>query len=288
MMRLAFVLLARLSLRQLHALGEAIAWLLWVCHGKRRAIALRNVERCFPELDAGRRERMARAAIAHEIKCFTELPLLWFGPAAAMHACLREVSGLDKVEAAMARGQGLLILSMHLGSFEGAMLPYSRDWTITGVYKPQKGAAEALALEGRSREKGKLVKAVGGVRHTIIPLLAANEQVYVLPDQDPPPGRGVYSPFFGHLAHTPTLVAKVLAESDCAVLFVVGERLPRGQGYHLHFIEPTEDLRGGDIQACVDAMNRDIEALIRRWPEQYWWGYRRFRRQPEGAPDFYA
>jgi KDO2-lipid IV(A) lauroyltransferase len=35
-------------------------------------------------------------------------------------------------------------------------------------------------------------------------------------------------------------------------------------------------------------MNRGLERCVRECPEQYWWGYKRFRRQPPGAPDFYA
>ncbi len=288
LIRFLFRLLSRCELRTLHRLGEMVAAIIWITHGKRRGVALRNIERCFPELSAAEHERMARAAIAHEMKTITELPLLWLGPEARMRACLREVRGLDLVERVLARGQGMLMLTLHMGSFEGPAIPYSADWAITGLYKPQKGVINDLAYQGRSRMKGKLLPAEGGVRRSMVPLLKANEQVYFLPDQDPPPGRGVFVPFFGHLAHTPTLVAKVLQETDAEVVYMFGERLPRGQGYIMHFLPASPALRDPDIEKSAAAMNRDLEAIIRRKPEQYWWGYRRFRRQPEGADDFYA
>ena len=49
------------------------------------------------------------------------------------------------------------------------------------------------------------------------------------------------------------------------------ERLPGGRGYHLHFEEvPT-------ARFDEAALNRAIEAQIRRRPEQYLWSYRRYK-----------
>ena len=231
--QLLFRLAARLRLRTLQRLGDLLGTLLWVLRTSRRRVALRNLERCFPDWSAERREAVAREALK--------------------------------------------------------AIPFSKEHVITGVYKPQKGAFEALSVIGRTRYRGRLVPAVGGtVREKMLECLARGEMVYFLPDQDPPRGRGVYAPLFGHPAHTPTLVGRLIQQSGAPVLFFVGERLPRGRGFIMHVIEPPAEIRDPDPVISATAMNRGIEQCIALCPEQYWWGYRRFRRQPEGEPDFYA
>ena len=148
---------------------------------------------------------------------------------------------------------------------------------------------EARELGERFEAAGHELYLVGGtVREKMLECLGRGEIVYMLPDQDPPPGRGVFAPFFGHPAHTPTLASKLIAETGAPALFLVGERLPAGAGYRLHVLEPPAGIRSPDLATSVAAMNRGIEQCIAVCPEQYWWGYRRFRRSPEGQSDFYA
>jgi KDO2-lipid IV(A) lauroyltransferase len=56
------------------------------------------------------------------------------------------------------------------------------------------------------------------------------------------------------------------------------ERLPKGKGFISHF-EPWDDVGLHDaqvpIEATVLAMNQHIEAMVRRAPGQYLWGYAR-------------
>lgn len=288
-MRVLFFLLSRCPLLVLQALGDGIALGLWVTRSSRREVALRNIAACFPELDARQQRRLARRALAHEMKAFAELPRVWFGPDRAVRRMTVEYRGLEQVDAALARGRGLILLAAHQGGFEGAMMPFTIDRPTIGVYKPQKGVIDELACRGRTRYRAELVPAIGGsVRQQLLPILAANQITYVMPDQDPPRGRGVFAPFFGVAAHTPTLVSKLLRESGAGVLYVFGERLPWGRGYILHFLPPSEAIYSADLLTSVTALNAGLEDCIRLRPEQYWWGYRRFRRRPEGEPDFYG
>ena len=67
--------------------------------------------------------------------------------------------------------------------------------------------------------------------------------------------------------------------------FCIAERLPRGRGYRIHLLPAPEGI--ADPQTGVAALNRGVEDMIRRWPEQYWWAYRRYRRRPPGEAKFY-
>ena len=289
-MRMFFHLLAALPLSALQAIGNFIAWLLWVTPNSRHRTAVTNVARCFPELSAAGQAQLARRAIAHEIMTFVETPMVWLGRDARVRALVKEYRGLEIFDAAMKPGKGMLLLTLHQGSFEAGAIPLSASYRLAGIYKPQKGALNDLSVQGRSRYEGILVPVVGGnVGAQLIGLMAKGYGVYIMPDQDPPEGRGVFAPFFGIAAHTPTLVHRIVkARSELPIVLMWVERLPRAQGFVVHFSAPSPGIRDADAVRSATSLNADFEALVRSCPEQYWWGYKRFRRRPPGEPPFYA
>jgi KDO2-lipid IV(A) lauroyltransferase len=60
------------------------------------------------------------------------------------------------------------------------------------------------------------------------------------------------------------------------VLFFVGERLPRGEGFVVH-IEAMPQPFSGDKDADCALLNRTVEDMIRRFPSQYLWSYNRYK-----------
>ena len=71
------------------------------------------------------------------------------------------------------------------------------------------------------------------------------------------------------------------------MIFAYAERLPRGRGYHLHFIPAPSAITQAPLERSVAVMNETLERLIRQRPEQYQWGYKRFRTRPEGEAKLY-
>ena len=289
-MRFGFKLLASLPLSVLQALGAALGWILSRVPNSRRSAAIVNVARCFPELSAAEQRHLVREAIRHEVTTFFETPMVWLGPDARVRSLVKQWNGLEIFEAAMKPGTGAILLTLHQGSFEAGAIPLSATWPIAGIYKPQKGALNDLSVQGRSRYKGVLMSSdAGNIGSQLTALTAQGYAVYFMPDQDPPRGRGVFAPFFGHLAHTPKLVPRLAKmRPDLPIVLMWVERLPRAQGFAVHFRAPSPGIRDPDPVKSATALNADFEAFVRSRPEQYWWGYRRFRRRPEGEPPFYA
>ena len=119
---------------------------------------------------------------------------------------------------------------------------------------------------------------LSGVRR-LMKALRRGEAVGMLPDQIPRNGEGLWAPFFGKPAYTMTLAARMT--ESAAPLLVFAERLHYGAGYHLHF-QPLSRPLTGDLAARTAQINQELEALIRQWPEQYLWGYNRYK-QPRGV-----
>ncbi len=110
----------------------------------------------------------------------------------------------------------------------------------------------------------------------MIRALRAGGTVGLLPDQVPPEGLGVWAPFFGRPAYTMTLAARLALQTGAQVCLAWGERLPRGAGYRVRVSGLGEPLPEDAAEAAA-AINRAMERLILQCPEQYLWGYARYK-----------
>ena len=278
-----FRLLARASLATLHRLGTLLGWLTWLASPTYRRHLRENLALA---LGADSTRRVRNAAIANAGRTSLELPRLWLHPLEETVRLVREVRGWDYVEAAQAAGKGILFLTPHLGCFEVTAQYYSHRAPISVLYRPPKQAwLQTMIEEGRARPQLYLAPAdLSGVR-TLIKALRRGEAVGMLPDQAPRRGEGRWIDFFGRPAYTMTLAGK-LSESGAAVVLAWGERLPDGDGFRLHFMPPEHPVEGS-VEERAACISREMERLILKCPEQYLWGYNRYkqRRGTEPAPD---
>ncbi|GAC1629322.1 MAG: lysophospholipid acyltransferase [Nevskia sp.] len=288
LLRLLLTIIGGLPLPLLHGCGWLLGLLLWLLPNRFRAITQRHLERCLPELDAASRARIARRSLIESMKAVIEAPAIWFGPAWRLRRWIDAPAAAAVLRAAQAQGRGVILLTPHLGSWELSSFFCSQIAPITVLYKPQKGAADAVIRAGRARWPGvRPVPTTGGGVKALLSALRRGEMIGILPDHDPPEDSGtVFAPLFGLPANTMQLVAKLAGRAGAPVLFIAAERLSWGRGFRFHLREAAAEL--ADAEAGPAALNRGVEACVRAWPEQYWWSYRRYRRRPAGGEDLYA
>ena len=141
---------------------------------------------------------------------------------------------------------------------------------------PRKEVLQPLMEAGRARGQMRTAPAdLSGVRK-LVKTLRSHEAVGMLPDQVPGAGEGVWAPFFGKPAWTMTLAARLAAVKGVRVIYTWAERLPRGEGYVFRLQAPTEPL-SGDLDTDVAIINREVERMILQCPQQYLWGYNRYK-----------
>ena len=144
--------------------------------------------------------------------------------------------GAELIDAALAAGRGLVLLTPHLGCFEVTAQAYAERFgatqPITVLYRPARKAwLRELVDTARARPGLATAPAtLAGVRQ-MIRALRRGETVGLLPDQVPPEGMGVWAPFFGQPAYTMTLAARLAQQTGAALLLIWGERLPRRRGW---------------------------------------------------------
>ncbi|MFP4079984.1 MAG: lysophospholipid acyltransferase family protein [Ectothiorhodospira sp.] len=277
LIRTAFTLLAGLPLPVNHALGAFLGWWAWVLPTRLRRVSLANLERCYPQASPRWRRRVARRSLMETGKALTEAPWLWRAGPGRIRGLLQEGGGEDHLTAALAPGRGAFFVSPHLGSWEFAGLHAAGLGPMTSLYRPPRlQALDAPLRAARQATGARLLptdrRGIRGIRQA----LAQGGIVGLLPDQTPKGGGGILAPFFGHPALTMTLLPKLAGPRRIPVVFAFAERLPRGRGYRYHCIPAPEALYDPDPATAAAALNRTVEELVRRCPEQYVWSYRRF------------
>jgi len=281
-----FKLLARLPLPLLHGIGIVLGWLIYWAPGRHSARLRNNLfdsGLCTPGRDC---RRLLRRAIGEAGKAVIELFPVWLRPYDKVVKLVKGTSGWEHIDAARAAGKGIILIGPHIGCFEMINLYYASLHPFTAMYKPPRNPfLDTLMLAGRQRGQATLVPTdLSGVRAQLA-ALKRHEAIGILPDQVATGGDGVWAPFFGRPAYTPTLVASLQRKTGAAAFFIAAERLSWGRGYHLH-VFPLDATLPEDKTAAAVRINQGVEAVVRHFPAQYLWSYNRHKR-PGGAPDPY-
>jgi KDO2-lipid IV(A) lauroyltransferase len=230
--------------------------------------------------------RIAQANAAEIGKGATELAWALFRADDAA-ALVHERIGWEAVDRLRQQGRPILFVTPHLGSYDVAGRYLWKRMPILAMYRPHKVAwIDALLREGRNRgaapEGTNVAPAtMAGVRRVLKHLKGGGCTV-LLPDQVPGIGEGEWADFFGRPAYTMTLPGRLQKATDAAIVFCYARRLPGGRGYSLHLRELAQPLPD-DRAAAARIVNAEVERLVRECPEQYLWGYNRYKR-PAGAP----
>jgi len=280
-------LLSLLPLSWLHRLADGVGEIIYRLPTETRRVSLINLGKAFPDLTDAERQQLARRSIRETIKAAFELGPLWYGNLDNAMSKVVAVEGMEHVQNAQASGRGIIYASPHLGSWELLGLYVSTLAPLTTLYKPPKiRGLNALIAGARARAGAELVATdrKGIVRLT--KTLQAGGATGILPDQQPREG-GVFAPLFGIQAFTMTLMPKLAGRTNSVVLFTYAERLPAGQGFKVVFMPAEQGIDDVDPVIAAAALNRSVEQCVRALPSQYQWGYKRFRKRPDGEASFY-
>ncbi|ROT45840.1 lysophospholipid acyltransferase family protein [Pusillimonas sp. NJUB218] len=276
MLLFLFRLLASVPLPVLHAIGRVAGRIVYALPGKYRDRLQANASQAGYNSPA-----FARAAAAQAGAMIMELPKVWLRNAESLSKVVTDDD--EVVKSALAEGRGILYLTPHLGCFEITARYLTQHGPITVMYRPPRKPVLAPVMDAARNTSGlKAVPAnMQGVRE-FVRALKRGEAVGMLPDQVPTQGDGVWAPFFGRQAYTMTLAGKLAAQTGVAVILTAGERLPHGQGWRIHYVRLPDPLPADPADQAL-LINEAMEALIRRFPTQYLWSYKRYK-VPEGAP----
>jgi lauroyl/myristoyl acyltransferase len=259
----------------------------WVYHflPLRRRIVLANLHRVFgatlsePEIVG-----LAQAHYAHLARSFLELLRFSF-MSVEQRLALARVDNVESCVRAHAMGKGVLILTGHLGNFEVATA------CAIGHFAQYRGQLHVLRrpisprwierlLRQRFRAAGLEVLPKKGALDTLLDRLERGDAIVFVMDQHAAGRDGVRVDFFGHAAGTLRSLAVIALKTGAPVVPMSTWREPDGR-HVVRFEEPLPTLASDDpgeaIRINTRAYNAELERLILRHPEQWYWVHRRWK-----------
>ncbi len=274
MIRLFLAFCSLLPLRANHSFGAFLGQLLFIFNSDAKNASKQNLEICFPNLSPGELRKLLKKVLIETGKSLTESGLIWNQSFKENTKLIRNIHGENYLDSP----KKTILLVPHIGCWEITGRVIAEKRKITFMYRPLRSSKQNEYLFAR-RNQGNLTMASADKSGILKIQRALNngELIGMLPDQDPGKDGGIMAPFFNKEVNTMTLLARLAKKHNAQVLMFWANRLEKGRGYDLN-IEPV-DLTGNgeDIESYTKVMNKSIESLIRKTPEQYMWGYRRFK-----------
>lgn len=286
LLRTVVAALGPLGIARASAIGARLGRLGYWPLGIRRGVVTRHINACFPERSDAERATLVRASYEHLGRTAVESILMSrLGPE-SLRDLFEGVDGWDAIERGRLRGKGLVLVAGHLGNWElsGAYLS-ALGVPVAAVAKRQLNPlSDAFVNRTRRRLGMAVVYDDEAVRK--LPRMLRDGYAFGLLADQAGLGAATHVPFFGRPARTPRGPAVFALRFDAPLIFVCAARQPSGK-FVLH-LEEVEVTHTGDLEADVEVTTARFTAVLEKWvrryPGQYLWAHRRWKRQPADTP----
>ncbi|MEZ5672076.1 MAG: LpxL/LpxP family Kdo(2)-lipid IV(A) lauroyl/palmitoleoyl acyltransferase [Thiotrichaceae bacterium] len=251
---------------------------------RRRHIATVNIQLCFPELSPIQQQNLVKQHFSSLGMGLLEMLNAWWSSDQRI-VKFGQIEGMEHLQQALARGQGVILLSAHFASLEIATRFLIMQLPVHATYRPHENPViEYWMQKSRSAHAEKAIPRES-VRE-MVRSLRANKPLWFAPDQNFGHKSSVFAPFFNIPAATTTATARLARLSGAAVVPFFVKRVATGYQVILQPMLPNFPVE--DEVANATVINQLIEQQVRCAPEQYLWTHRRFKDRPDGGESFYT
>lgn len=244
-------------------------------------VAVENIRRALPELSSSERASLLQRNYEHMGRLFFEYAH-FFTPLDGHYRRYAQansrIEGLEHWEAARAKGNGVLIVSLHLGWWEmQAASGGLAGMPLTVVTRAVKPAWLHDLLTERRLSTGVRAALHPGSMPTIMRALRKGEAVAFMNDQYARPPMGLKVRFFGVEVETLSAVGPLAKRTGAAVITATSYR--DMDGVTRVFLSPEVSFGSAleDPARATQLLADIVEKNVRRHPEQWLWLHRRFK-----------
>ncbi|MCX7889591.1 MAG: lauroyl acyltransferase [Rhodobacteraceae bacterium] len=279
-LRLVFGALLVLPYRaRIRLAGWTMAHVLVPLSGNGR-VMLRNLSLAYPESPPEALRPIARAAADNIGRTIAEM---WSGPAfvARVRDIVPEGPGVAALAAARAEGRPVILAGAHVGNYDAARAALiAQGYRVGGLFQPMADPAFNRAYVRRIEALGRPLFPRGREGMTeMIRFLRAGGMLIIMTDlavRHGPPLR-----FFGRRAHTATTAADLALRYGADLIPFYGLRREDGLTFRIVIGAPVGR---ASPQEMMQALNDDVEAVVRAHPGQWLWVHRRWKAPRSGPP----
>jgi KDO2-lipid IV(A) lauroyltransferase len=197
-------------------------------------------------------------------------------------ALIKNITGLEHLQAARSRNKGVIIAAPHYGNWELLIEYMASLGKFALVYRvPEEKWGDVFLRRARGGENVVLVPAETNAMRPLWKTLQGNGTVGITPDQQPKFGGGEFAEFFGQQALTLSLIPKLAERSQAPVVFAYTEAT--ATGFDLFFETADVGIQNPDMLTATRVMNGHVEKIAGRDLRQYQWTYKRYTLRPQGS-----
>jgi KDO2-lipid IV(A) lauroyltransferase len=271
--------------RRIRFMGAVMRRLIAPVAGYRRR-ALDNLAATCPGLSPARRRRIADGVADNAGRSIAEI---WSGPAFTARIAQADPltgPGLAPLLAAAAEGRPVILAVAHFGNYDAMRAALvARGITVGAVYRPMDNpffnarytaAIRAIAEPLFPRTRAGTAAMLRFLRQGGVVALGTDQHY----------STGAPLSFFGRTAWTTLAPATVALRYGCDLIPVHAIRQPSGLDFTVRCDTPIPH---SDPATMMQAVNDNLEALVRAHMDQWFWIHRRWktpgRAGGDGAPD---
>ncbi len=267
-------------------LGERLGSILFDLVPRRRSIAVENLKKAFPNDESLDHRRVARRSFSSFVLAGFESLRLRRNLRA--HDTFEKVvnvseqgsAALQKARKVHQEAKGCIFATPHIGNWELVPhLSFSVGISAVVVARPLDNRyLEKLVYRQRS-ESGQIIISRKDALSVLQKTLKGGKSIALLPDQGT--GKGIPVPFFEREAFTTPVPAILAIRHGRPIVVIACCRADDSSRFDVVVSDPLwpGDRSSGkeEIYRLTERMNLEMEAIIRRYPEQYFWMHDRWK-----------
>jgi KDO2-lipid IV(A) lauroyltransferase len=287
--------IAHLPLRAALHLASLVSSVGWRLAGTTRRRILDHLAIAFPELGAAEREALGARCLRHLTWLVAEMLAVRSYDRRLTEYVTFAPGSEERLRAALAAGQGLILATGHVGHWElmgrrlvrgGVPCAFvARTGTSPIIHDFLHGFREGGGFDVLLRDDPRTARA-------IIRTLREGRLLGLLIDQDTAV-QGVFVPFFGRPAFTPRAVGDLALRFQAPVAVIWSRRRgpAPGDGHELRVeivpYDPAHADREAESVRITGACTAILEEAVRERPEEWVWMHERWKTRPDErvAPD---
>ncbi len=286
-LRMVAMLLRALPNQTVYAIAGSLGNLAFNLGGRHGRRAVEHLRRSFPHWSQVKLRRTARASLRNLVYLAVETLLTTYTLRTSNWRRYIHFVHVDEGLSTLLRDpRGAILLTGHLGNFEVV------GYVLGMIGFPTVALAKRLSnpyldryLMGLRETTGQRILDKQGAAAEAPAVLDAGGVVSIIADQDA--GRkGVFVDFFGRPASTYKSFGLLAMQHDVPIIVGFGRRVGEQYRFELlieRVIQPEEwAQQDNPLHWISREYHKALEAAVSRYPEQYFWHYRRWKTRPKG------
>ena len=235
-----------------------------------------NIQRAFPNISSDNLKKISKLMWNNYGRVFAEYIFIKDFRNGKLSKKI-EIDGQEIVDEIKKSNKQVIFISGHFSNFElMAMYLEKTGINLSAIYRPLNNIfLNKIMVNIRKKYicQNQIKKGIGGLKE-LIALKKKNYSTALMIDQRV--SEGILSNFFNEKALTTTIPAQLVKKLDIDIVPVHIERV-RDLNFKIKIYKPLLFSKEDTIQNITDDLNKFLEKMIMRKPEQWIWSHNRWK-----------